>query len=123
MKKTYAILAAAAVILMLTIGISQAKEKQIYIVHEDMPEWATQTVNGTHYWFTDQYAYGVGIAQPMKNSSLQRITAGNRARTAIATRLNLGSKINGSEIRHFWKNPETGDLYALARMPIKIEPK
>jgi len=123
MKKVYAILAVTAVMLMLTIGISQAREKQIYIVHEDMPEWATQTVNGTHFWFTDRYAYGVGIAPPMKNSSLQRTTAGNRARVAVVTGLRIGATISGSEIRYFWKHPETGELYALARMPIAIVPK
>lgn len=123
MKKAYAILAVAAVILMLTISMSEAKEKQIYIIHEDMPEWAIQTVNGTHYWFTDRYAYGVGIAPPMKNRHLQKTTAENRARNTLITGLRTHKVFSGmTEIRDTWKDPDTKKVYALARTPIKIIP-
>lgn len=120
MKK---LLFAVAVFLLL---VPAANAKDIYIVHEDMPEWATMTVGlkPTPYWFTNQYAYGVGIAPLMKNKALARTTAANRAREILIKGLkeNPVIGINAIEIREFWTNPDNGKVYALARTPIKIIP-
>lgn len=108
---------------MLTVSVSHAEGKNIYIVHEDMPKWVEQTIgsNPTHYWFTSTHAYGVGVVKPMKNRSLQRTTAENRARAVLLKGLGV-TRGNFVEIRGVWEDPDTRALYALARVKIDIIP-
>lgn len=125
MKKVLGVAFALLTVMVLTVSTSHAKEKQIYIIHGDTPSWVIETIgkNAKTYWFTDQYAYGVGIAPPMKNRSLQRITAENRARAALISGLRANPIINGIvEIRDTWRNPDNGKEYALVRTSIKIVP-
>lgn len=122
MKK---ILGMVMLAVLLTVSISHAEGKNIYVVHEDTPKWVEQTLgsNGTDHWITEQYAYGVGVVPKMKNRSLQRTAAGNRARNVLLK--NFGQTegvLRGTEIRHIWEDPSTGKIHALARMPIKIVP-
>lgn len=103
--------------LVMTTGVSHGA---IWIVPTDMPEWAVSGLNGTHYWFTDQYAYGVGVSSPAENSP--QSTAENRARVALITGLRVKMVVNTIEIRRVYIDPHTKKVYALARMPIKIIP-
>ncbi|MEK7493669.1 MAG: hypothetical protein AAB630_00780 [Patescibacteria group bacterium] len=104
--------------LVVTTGVSHGA---IWIVPTDMPEWAVNGLNGTHYWFTDQYAYGVGVSSPTENSSPQS-TAKSRARVALITGLQVKMAVNAIEIRRVYIDPYTKKVYALARMPIKVVP-
>lgn len=125
MKKILSVVFALLTAMVLTVSASQAKEKQIYIIHEDTPSWVIETIgkNAKTYWFTDQYAYGVGIAPPMKNSHLQMSTAESRARTNLTNGLRTNGVISSvAEVRGHWKDPDTKKAYILVRTPIKIIP-
>lgn len=93
------------------------------------PAWVT---GKSSYTDEDGTRYGVGHASGIKNASLARQTAGNRARAEIAKLVSTpievkqgdGSKtvkvysttVNGVEIVDHWVDPKTGAVYALARL-------
>src|SRR3989344_5624093 len=112
MKKIFRVI---AVVFLLATATASTSYGKIWIVPDNMPEWAINALDNQAYWFTDQYAYGVGVAPPMKNYSLQRTTAENRARAALLKGLGI-TKESTVEIRDVWKDPDTHKIYALARV-------
>ncbi len=81
----------------------------------DYPKWVLKgsLIEGEHL-------FGVGSAKGIRNVSLARMTADNRARAEIAKLMSPGAKVemkmSGVEIIDHWIHPENGALYALARL-------
>lgn len=114
---------------------------------EDAPDWVdqgTQAVSDED----GRYIQGIGMAPPMGDLALQRTTAENRARAEIARVLStfvdstmndyIGQSgdatsssvdrtirsttqlaLSGAKVIGHWKSPETGNLFAFARMDMK----
>lgn len=119
MKKILAVLVMA---LFFTAPAAFAKGV-IAIVPADMPNWVIDSADTGGYWFTSKYAYAIGVAPKMRNTSLQRTTAENRARAALVRGLGLTTGIaKGVEVRDHWEDRTTGELYVLVRIEINISP-
>ncbi|MBI5913706.1 hypothetical protein HY839_04710 [Candidatus Azambacteria bacterium] len=86
-----------------------------------MPDWASNVVVHKHFWvsYDFRYAFGAASASPSKQWS----KVDKRAKNALLTGLKIGTKINNIEIYHRWTDPNTGERYALARMPINLSPR
>ncbi len=95
--------------------LETAQDKSKNQTEIDYPKWVLRgsVVQGEHI-------FGVGSATGIRNVSLARMTADNRARAEIAKLVSPGSKVeakmSGVEIIDHWLHPENGAIYALARL-------
>lgn len=93
----------------------------VFIGPVKTPNWVIEAMDAEYFWYTPKYAYAVGVAKNIRNHSLLRTTAEDRARTRLIEGLKLTDAIiRECEIVNVWEDQDSNEFYALARMPIKI---
>ena len=144
-RTVYGIITALLVTLLSACGGSPTIESDMNI--KGAPDWVnegTQAVDNPD----GRYLYGVGVAPPMNDESLQRSTADSRARAELAKivstyvdstlsdyaaasgdsatssieqslKSSTQTVLNGARIKGRWRDPRTGSVYSFAEMDMK----